>query len=81
MPAVDPLIAEDVSVIIGIYYASRPDLDESLILDCMQGLVYKNDRQVKEKHVIWGGVDRTIHGQKLVSETYRISTARSSIKP
>lgn len=57
--SVDPLITEDVSVIIRIYYASRrPDLDESLILDCMQGLVYKNDRQVKEKHVIWGGVDR-----------------------
>ena len=56
---VDPLITEDVSVIIRIYYASRrPDLDESLILDCMQGLVYKNDRQVKEKHIIWGGVDK-----------------------
>ena len=57
--SVNPLITEAVSVIIRIYYASRrPDLDESLILDCMQGLVYKNDRQVKEKHVIWGGVDR-----------------------
>ena len=50
----NPLITEDVSVTIRIYYASRrPDLDESLILDCMQGLVYKNDRQVKEKHIIW----------------------------
>ena len=35
-----------------IYYAShRPDLDESLILDGLQGLIYKNDRQVREKHV------------------------------
>ena len=57
--SVNPLITEDVSVTIKIYYASRrPDLDESLILDCMQGLVYKNDRQVKEKHIIWGGVDK-----------------------
>ncbi len=56
---VDPLFEKDVAVKITIYYASRrPDLDESLILDCMQGLVYKNDRQVKEKHIIWGGVDK-----------------------
>ena len=35
-----------------IYYASnRPDLDESIILDGLQGLIYKNDRQVREKHV------------------------------
>ena len=38
----------DVFVIIEIFYASRrPDLDESLILDLMQGKIYKNDRQVK----------------------------------
>ena len=35
-----------------VYYASdRPDLDESLVLDGLQGLIYKNDRQVREKHV------------------------------
>jgi len=35
-----------------IYYASRrPDLDESLVLDALQGLVYANDRQVSEKRV------------------------------
>jgi len=49
-----------------IYYASeRPDLDESLILDCLQDQwtkiggrrvvsqrgIYHNDRQVREKHV------------------------------
>jgi Holliday junction resolvase RusA-like endonuclease len=38
-----------------IYYASRrPDLDESLILDLLQGLVYANDRQVKCRFVMWG---------------------------
>lgn len=44
----------DVAVRITIFYASRrPDLDESIILDCMQGLIYRNDRQVKEKHIYW----------------------------
>ena len=37
---------------IWIYYATqRPDLDESLILDLLQGKVYLNDRQVRERHV------------------------------
>lgn len=49
---VDPLLTGDVAVTIHIYYASRrPDLDESLILDLLQGVVYANDRQVKEKHM------------------------------
>lgn len=52
---VDPLITQDVRVTIKIYYASRrPDLDESLILDLLQGVFYVNDRQVKEKHIYWG---------------------------
>jgi len=36
-----------------IYYASqRPDLDESLIMDCIEkaGLL-RNDRQIREKHI------------------------------
>ena len=49
------LIECAVAVRIKIYYASRrPDLDESLILDLMQGLIYRNDRQVREKHIFWG---------------------------
>jgi Holliday junction resolvase RusA-like endonuclease len=45
----------DVRVTMKIYYASRrPDLDESLILDLLQDVVYINDRQVKEKHIYWG---------------------------
>ena len=44
----------DVEVTMLIHYASRrPDLDESLILDLMQGAVYRNDRQVKAKHIYW----------------------------
>lgn len=52
---VSPLIEQDVRVTMFIHYASRrPDLDESLILDLLQGVAYVNDRQVKEKHIYWG---------------------------
>ena len=70
-PQLDPPIEGDVKVTIKIFYATRrPDLDESVILDCMQSKriknpqtnkmevirnnVYLNDRQVREKHIIWG---------------------------
>lgn len=73
-PQINPPLEGDLKVTIKIYYASRrPDLDESLILDCMQSEVhrnkktkvktvirnniYLNDRQVKERHVYWAGVD------------------------
>jgi Holliday junction resolvase RusA-like endonuclease len=57
-PTLDPLFLGDVHVELTIYYASRlPDLDESLILDAMQGRVYRNDRQVRKK-TITGRVDR-----------------------
>lgn len=61
-----------VCVTLRIYYATeRPDLDESLILDVLQDRfegkgdarrliqrgVYRNDRQVREKHV-YHGIDR-----------------------
>lgn len=53
--AIDPLMSGDIRMTIKIYYATRrPDLDESLILDLLQGLVYVNDRQVKERHTYWG---------------------------
>jgi Holliday junction resolvase RusA-like endonuclease len=49
------LMTGDLKVTLWIYYASRrPDLDETLILDLMQGLIYENDRQVKERHAYWG---------------------------
>jgi Holliday junction resolvase RusA-like endonuclease len=44
----------DVCVEMVIHYASRrPDLDESLILDLLQGHAYLNDRQVKKKIIYW----------------------------
>ena len=49
-----PILEGDVRVNMTIYYASRrPDLDESLILDLLQGVAYQNDRQVKGKHIYW----------------------------
>jgi len=49
------LMTGDLRGTLHIFYASRrPDLDESLILDLMQGLIYENDRQVKERHCYWG---------------------------
>ena len=54
-PVINPLMSGDIKMTMTIYYASRrPDLDESLILDLLQGLVYVNDRQVKERHTYWG---------------------------
>jgi Holliday junction resolvase RusA-like endonuclease len=45
-------MAGELRMDIWIYYATqRPDLDESLILDLLQGKVYENDRQVRERHV------------------------------
>lgn len=48
----------DVRLTATIYYATRrPDLDESLIMDLLEGVAYKNDRQIKEKH-IYHGLDK-----------------------
>jgi Holliday junction resolvase RusA-like endonuclease len=54
-PKINPLMEGDLEVEITIFYASRrPDLDESVILDCIQGFLYSNDRQVKSKIIRWG---------------------------
>lgn len=65
-PAARVQFSVPVCVTMRIYYASeRPDLDESLILDCLQDQfvriggrrvvsqrgIYHNDRQVREKHI------------------------------
>ena len=45
----------NLSITMHSFYASRrPDLDESVILDALQEIVYHNDRQIKEKHIYWG---------------------------
>ena len=46
---------QDLVVAMKIFYKTRrPDLDESLILDLLEGFVYENDRQVKLKYIEWG---------------------------
>jgi Holliday junction resolvase RusA-like endonuclease len=48
-----------VSVVITIAYESmRPDLDEALVLDAMQGIVFENDRQVVLKLVKRAAADK-----------------------
>ena len=75
-PTPDEKFTEDVRVDMVIYYASRrPDLDESVILDAMQGKVYENDRQVKSKHIFWG-LDR-----KRPRTVIRVSPLESSDCP
>lgn len=54
VPKMERLMEGEIRMTIHIWYASRrPDLDESLILDLLQGLVYVNDRQVRERHTYW----------------------------
>jgi len=49
------MIEGDLRVEMMIHYASRrPDLDESVILDALQGIAYDNDRQVKQRMTYWG---------------------------
>ena len=66
------LMDGDLCVTMHIYYASRrPDLDDSLILDLMQGLVYKNDRQVKERHLYWHLDKENPHSEILIEKMPR----------
>ena len=45
-------LLEPIRLTAHIYYASRrPDLDPSLILDALQGRIYRNDRAVREMHL------------------------------
>jgi Holliday junction resolvase RusA-like endonuclease len=52
---IDPLLQGDLLIVMQIFYQTRrPDLDESLILDALQGIAYTNDRQIKQKLIFWG---------------------------
>lgn len=74
-PKLDQLMPGDLSVKIRIWYASRrPDLDASLILDLMQGLIYENDRAVKEQHFYWG-LDKDNPRAEIVVECIEVSHA------
>tara|TARA_R110000744_G_scaffold77507_1_gene152943 strand:- start:305 stop:697 length:393 start_codon:yes stop_codon:yes gene_type:complete len=57
-PKIEPLLDGDLIATIHIFYRTRrPDLDASVVLDCLQNRVIENDRQFKELH-LYHGIDR-----------------------
>ena len=49
---ISPMLEGDLKIEADIYYSSRrPDLDESIILDALQGIWYANDRAFKQKTI------------------------------
>jgi Holliday junction resolvase RusA-like endonuclease len=58
VPILNPMFEDDLRLDAMVWYASlRPDLDISLLLDGLQGRVYRNDRQVRTQ-VVDHSVDR-----------------------
>ena len=75
------LMSGDLRVTLHIFYASRrPDLDESLILDLMQGLIYENDRQVKERHCYWGLDPENPRAEIIIEKIPEIAPKKSPTK-
>ncbi|MEE9159994.1 MAG: RusA family crossover junction endodeoxyribonuclease [Gammaproteobacteria bacterium] len=57
-PRCEPLLTGQLRMTATLYYATeRPDLDAGVLLDALQGRVYKNDRQVREQH-LYHAIDR-----------------------
>jgi Holliday junction resolvase RusA-like endonuclease len=57
-PKLKNLMAGRLKATARLFYASeRPDLDPSALWDALQGLVYKNDRQIREMH-LYHGIDK-----------------------
>jgi len=75
------LMTGDLRVTLYIFYASRrPDLDESLILDLMQGLIYENDRQVKERHCYWGLDPENPRAEIIIEKIPEVAPKKSPAK-
>ncbi len=75
------LMTGDLRITLHIYYASRrPDLDESLILDLMQGLIYENDRQVKERHCYWGLDPENPRAEIIIEKIPEVAPKKSPTK-
>ena len=75
------LMTGDLRITLRIYYASRrPDLDETLILDLMQGLIYENDRQVKERHCYWGLDPENPRAEIIIEKIPEVAPKRSPSK-
>jgi Holliday junction resolvase RusA-like endonuclease len=51
-PTITPLLGGRLRITVKVFYATeRPDLDISLLMDCLQMKIYRNDRQIREQHV------------------------------
>ena len=75
------LMTGDLRITLHIYYASRrPDLDESLILDLMQGLIYENDRQVKERHCYWGLDPENPRTEMIIEKIPEVAPKKNPVK-
>ncbi len=73
-PPLTPLLEGDLRMVADVYYASRrPDLDVSLILDALQDIVYRNDRQVREMH-LYHHLDRENPRAEITLEEMRNDT-------
>jgi len=80
-PVLPVLMTGDLRIIMRIYYASRrPDLDESLILDLLQGRVYMNDRQVKERHCYWGLDTEKPRTEMIIEKIEEVAPKKNPIK-
>ena len=79
-PVRKKMFEEDLSIAIKIYYRSRrPDLDESLILDLLQGKVFKNDRSIKAKYVEHGLDKEHPHSVIVISSLGNKDLVRSTL--
>lgn len=80
-PVLPTLMTGDLRITLRIYYASRrPDLDESLILDLLQGRVYVNDRQVKERHCYWGLDPENPRTEMIIEKIEEVAPKKNPIK-
>lgn len=71
IPKLAQLLEGELTLHIRIYYATqRPDLDESVILDILQGKIYANDRQVRERHV-YHAIDKENPRAEIIVEKRR----------
>jgi len=74
------MFEEDLSIAIKIYYKTRrPDLDESLILDLLQGKVFKNDRSIKSKFVEHGLDKEHPHSVIVISSLDKKDLVRNTL--
>lgn len=76
----EPLLTNPLLCVMRINYKThRPDLDESLILDLMQGRIYCNDRQVRAR-ITTHGISKENPGCRIMLWELPIEPARSGIR-